>query len=52
MINLIIPAIKDIRNTGYDVPDSLIERSIREAARSRYAAPSELPYMLIRQAGT
>ena len=52
MKNLIIPAIKDIKNTGHDVPDSLIERSIKEAVRSRYAAPAELPYFLIKQAGT
>jgi len=50
MKNLIIPAIKDTRNTGHDVPDSLIDWSIREAVRARYAAPSELPYMLVRQA--
>ena len=50
MKNLIIPAINDIKNTGYDVPDSLVDWSIREAVRARYAAPSELPYMLIRQA--
>ena len=50
MKNLIIPAIKDTRNTGYDVPDSLVDWSIEEAVRARYAAPAELPYMLVRQA--
>ena len=52
MKNLIIPAIREPKNTGYDVPDSLIEWSIKEAVRARYAAPAELPYFLIKQAGT
>jgi len=45
MKNLIIPAIREPKNTGHDVPDSLVDWSIREAVRARYAAPSELHFI-------